>query len=77
MGIQRGVHLSTREQLPAHFGRIGKWISGMGWWGGGKGHLGFQIQELHDLGKKEFRGWFSVSGEEEGAASGCKQPLCS
>lgn len=60
------MHLSTCEQLPAYCGRIETLESGsqgMGWWGGGQGHLGFQIQELHDLGKKEFRGSFSVSEE--------------
>lgn len=74
------MHLSTFEQLPAYLGRIGTLESGsrgMGWWGGGQGHLGFQIQELHDLGKKEFRVSVSVSEEGEGAATGCKQPLCS
>lgn len=36
MGIRRGMHLSPYEQLPAHFGRVGKWISGVEWWGEGK-----------------------------------------
>lgn len=50
------MHLSTCEQLLAYLGKIGTlesvfqvWDSGVG----GRAHLAFQTQELHNLGKKE------------------------